>query len=86
MGTADTRHSITLPELGLEGIATTLSVWLVPLGTEVIAGDRIVEVLAGDVTVDLPAPVTGVLIETFAVEDDPVKTGQVLGIMQETDA
>ena len=82
MSVSDSRHEITMPDLHLAETATSLSVWLVAVGTEVVAGDRIVEILAGDVIVDLPAPATGTLVETFVVEDDPVATGQVLGIVR----
>jgi 2-oxoglutarate dehydrogenase E2 component (dihydrolipoamide succinyltransferase) len=71
------RHPIIVPELGLDGVA--LSLWLVEVGAEVSEGDRVVELLADGVTVDLSAPASGVLIETFASEDDPVATGQTLG-------
>ncbi|MBM4092932.1 MAG: biotin attachment protein [Planctomycetes bacterium] len=73
---------IAVPDLGLADVPMTLSVWLVPLGTQVIAGDRIVEILAGDVTVDLAAPMTGVLVDVLVREDDLVRPGQVLGLIE----
>jgi 2-oxoglutarate dehydrogenase E2 component (dihydrolipoamide succinyltransferase) len=55
-----------------------LSLWLVPAGSEVTEGDRIVEVLADGVTVDLPAPASGVLVDIAAGEDDRIEVGQLL--------
>ena len=77
------RHSLVLPDLGLEGIRVQASVWLTPLDSNVICGDRILEVLAGEVTVDLPAPATGRLVEQHVAEDDVLATGQLLGVIEE---
>lgn len=77
------RHELTLPDLGLGETPVTVSVWLVEPSTEVSAGDRVLEILAGSATVDLPAPMGGVLIEQLVEEGDVLQTGQVLGIIQE---
>ncbi len=71
--------AITLPELGLPSSAILVSVWLVPLGTELVRGDRVVEIFTGEAIVDLPAPVSGRLVKKELDEDDPVQPGQVLG-------
>ena len=78
-----TRHPLVLPDLGLGDMSIAISVWLVPRGATVMEGDRLVEVLADSVTVDLPSPANGVLIETLAAEDDLVVPGQVLGYIEE---
>ncbi len=75
-------HAVIVPELGLPEVATTVSVWLVPLGAHVRTGDRVVELLAGDATVDLAAPAGGVLVQRHVEEDEPVVPGQVLGLIQ----
>ena len=71
------RRRLILPELDLPHV--TVSMWLVGRGQRVTAGERVVEVLADGVTVDLPAPVSGVLVRQCVGEDDPVVVGQVLG-------
>lgn len=76
------RHLLTLPELGLGDREITASVWLVEPGGEVTAGDRLLEVLSGEVTIDLPAPVSGVLIETLVDDDEPVRVGQPLAVIE----
>ena len=51
----------------------TLSSWLVPEGSAVEEGERIVEILAGGVTVDLAAPASGELVRILVEEDDAVR-------------
>ncbi|MBI2824116.1 MAG: biotin attachment protein [Planctomycetia bacterium] len=76
------RHNLVLPDLGLGELPVTVSLWLVEVGAEVAEGDRLVELAAESVTVDLPAPTSGVLVETLAVEDEEVQVGQVLGVIE----
>jgi pyruvate/2-oxoglutarate dehydrogenase complex dihydrolipoamide acyltransferase (E2) component len=72
---------ILAPDLDLGDVSVVVSVWLIPLGAAVVEGDRIVELTAGDVTVDLSAPASGVLIERLAGEDEEIRAGQVLGLI-----
>lgn len=76
------RHLLVLPELGLGARTVTASVWLVEPGAEVNAGDRLLEVLAGSVTVDLPSPAGGVLAEILVEEDEPLSVGQPLAVIE----
>jgi 2-oxoglutarate dehydrogenase E2 component (dihydrolipoamide succinyltransferase) len=76
------RYSLVLPELGLADCPIVLSLWLVPLGSAVTEGDRLVEVLADGITVDLPSPASGVLVEIAAGEDDRLQVGQLLGVVE----
>ncbi len=73
------RYELKLPDLGLQNV--TVSLWLVQPGSDVTEGDRILEVMAEGVTVDLPAPATGVLAEQLVAEDDAVEIDQVLGVV-----
>jgi pyruvate/2-oxoglutarate dehydrogenase complex dihydrolipoamide acyltransferase (E2) component len=76
-------HELTLPDLGFGDQPVTAGVWLVPLGSRVIEGDQILEVLAGESTVDLAAPASGVLVETLVAEGEQIEVGQVLGLIEE---
>jgi pyruvate/2-oxoglutarate dehydrogenase complex dihydrolipoamide acyltransferase (E2) component len=78
------RHELRLPDLGLPD--ATVSLWLVNVGSEVTAGDRIIEILAGNATIDLPAPASGRLQQTLVSEDERVVPGQVLGVIVEESA
>jgi pyruvate/2-oxoglutarate dehydrogenase complex dihydrolipoamide acyltransferase (E2) component len=79
------RREIILPELEIEDQPLLLSLWLVRRGGRVSAGDSVVEILAGSVTVDLPSPLDGILAETLAAEGDPLTVGQRLAVIESAD-
>lgn len=72
------RQRLAVPEFGIRDVPLTLSLWLVPQGANVIAGDRVAELAAGGVTIDLEAPVSGRLVAQFFDEDETVVTGAVI--------
>lgn len=69
---------LVVPDLGLGGLRMVLSLWLIPQGRRVLEGDRVVELAAGGVTVDLPAPVAGRCLRQLVDEDADVVPGMVL--------
>jgi pyruvate/2-oxoglutarate dehydrogenase complex dihydrolipoamide acyltransferase (E2) component len=71
-----------LPDLDLAGASVVASAWHASVGQKVLEGDRLIEVTAGDVTVDLTAPASGILLERCVKIDDPLQTGQVLARIQ----
>ena len=74
------RAEILLPDL--QAGPATLSVWFADLGELVFEGDRLVEVLVGGATFDVPAPATGRLVERHALPRDLLTPGQVLGVVE----
>lgn len=78
-------HPLILPDLGLADILLRTSLWLVPRGSFVREGDRVLEVLAGEVTFDIVSPATGVLCQQSTEEDEIVLAGQILGHIRATD-
>ena len=76
------RHELILPELGLGRQPIVVSLWLVERGSRVVEGEQLLEVLAGPVTVDLPAVADGVLAETLVEEDDVLTVGQRLAVIE----
>lgn len=68
---------IVVPDLRVTS-PLRVSLWLVAEGSPVLAGDRIVELLAGAATVDLEAPVAGRLARCLVDEDEIVGPGSVL--------
>jgi len=80
------RHELILPELGIDDVPITLSLWLLRQGCRVRAGDRVAEILAGPVTVDLSAEVDGVLVETLVDEDEPLSVGRSLAVIETSGA
>ena len=75
--TTGPRVPLTVPDLRVNA-TVTVSLWLVPCGAAVLAGDRIVELLAGAATIDLEAPVAGTLVAQLVDEDDPITPGMVV--------
>jgi 2-oxoglutarate dehydrogenase E2 component (dihydrolipoamide succinyltransferase) len=71
-----------LPDLDLPGVPVVVSAWHAEIGQRVVAGDRLVEVTAGDVTVDLAAPASGVLVERCVGIDERLTLGQCLARVQ----
>jgi len=76
------RHELKLPDLGLDDQPVVVSLWLVKRGGRVVEGGRLLEVLAGTALVDLPAPVSGTLVETLVGADDVVRVGQRLAVIE----
>jgi 2-oxoisovalerate dehydrogenase E2 component (dihydrolipoyl transacylase) len=72
------RARLVVPEFDLGDVPLAVSLWLVPAGSAVAAGDRVVELVAGGATIDLEAPVSGKLVAQLADEDDPVAAGAVI--------
>ena len=72
------RVPLVVPDLGLADRGLAVSLWLVPEAAAVLAGDRVVELVAGGVTIDLEAPVDGRLVVQLVEEDEPVAPGLVL--------
>lgn len=75
-------EAVILPDLGTgPDVPILVSHWFAELGDEVWEGDRLVEVLVGPATFDVPAPMSGRLAEIHGMEDDPVAPGAVLGLV-----
>jgi pyruvate/2-oxoglutarate dehydrogenase complex dihydrolipoamide acyltransferase (E2) component len=71
---------VILPDLGASRVV--LSVWFAALGEWVYEGDRLVEVLVGGATFDVSSPATGRLVMRYAYTNDPLRPGQVLGLVE----
>ena len=74
------RAEVILPELGASPVV--LSAWLADPGDTVFEGDRLVEVLVEGATFDVPSPATGRLAEKWALPNDRLQPGQVLGLVE----
>ena len=75
-------EAVILPELGTgphEPIV--ISHWYADPGDAVWEGDRLVEVLVGPATFDVPAPASGRLAEVRGLEDDRVNPGAILAML-----
>lgn len=78
----DRRHTLAMPDLDMPEVPIVVAQWLVARGESVRRGDRLIEILAGDVTVDLPAPVGGVLSRKHVAADASITVGQTLATIE----
>jgi pyruvate/2-oxoglutarate dehydrogenase complex dihydrolipoamide acyltransferase (E2) component len=75
-------EAVVLPDLGTDpDEPIRVSHWFASRGETVWEGDRLVEVLVGPVTFDVPSPANGRLTEIRGREDDQVAAGAVLGFV-----
>ena len=78
--------AVVLPDLGTgSDVPIIVSHWYAERGEDVWEGDRLVEVLVGPATFDVPAPTTGRLAEIHGREDDRVVPGATLGYVAAID-
>lgn len=78
--------AVILPDLGTgPDVPIVVSHWFAARGDRVWEGERLVEVLVGPATFDVPAPVSGRLAEIHGREDDRVEPGSVLGLVAAAD-
>lgn len=69
------RTIVKLPRVGETAEIMVILEWLVTLGAIVSEGDPMVRIETDKVTVDVPVPVSGQLIETLVEPDDEVAVG-----------
>lgn len=74
-----------MPDLGLRHGVAWVSLWLVDVGSPILPGEGLLEVAADGVTIDLPAPVEGVLHQILVGEDEPLAVGCRLGVIATAD-
>ena len=73
---------LRLPDFKLGDIPITVCSWYVKSNQRVMEGDRLVEVLAGDATIDLAAPASGILVERCVPIDEPLHVDQLLAVIE----
>ncbi len=76
---------IRVPLLEINEEPIRVNLWLVERGATVTLGDRVVELLAGPATIDLPSPGSGRLIRILVGEDETVAEGDLLGLVEVDD-
>ena len=76
-------QEVVMPPLGEDaGDECKLSFWHVEVGEVVRKDDSLVEMTTDKAVFDVPAPHTGTLAEVFASEDDAVKVGQKIAVIE----
>ena len=80
--TTPSHVDLRLPDLGLGDQVLRAGMWLVERGGGVVKDDRMLEIVAEDVTVDLPAPATGELAHVCVESGDDLVVGQLLAVIR----
>jgi pyruvate/2-oxoglutarate dehydrogenase complex dihydrolipoamide acyltransferase (E2) component len=70
---------VKVPEFELPHVSWTLCAWLMATGSEVVAGDSLCEISAGDISVETLAPCSGVFQRARLELDVELKVGDVVG-------
>jgi 2-oxoglutarate dehydrogenase E2 component (dihydrolipoamide succinyltransferase) len=78
--------TVTMPQLGESVVEGTIGKWLVREGDRVERDQPVVEVLTDKADSEVPAPVAGVVSKVLVLEDDVVRVGAGLCIIDEAAA
>jgi 2-oxoisovalerate dehydrogenase E2 component (dihydrolipoyl transacylase) len=78
--------TVTMPKLGESVTEGTIAGWLKRVGDRVERYDPMVEVITDKVNAEVPAPVSGTLIEILTDEGDIVPVGEVICVIDTGDA
>jgi pyruvate/2-oxoglutarate dehydrogenase complex dihydrolipoamide acyltransferase (E2) component len=68
--------------MGLPESTLRASVWHASPGQWLTQGDRLLEVVASGVLVDIPSPESGILRRRLVSEDEPVAVGQTVALVE----
>lgn len=76
------RHEIRVPELG-EGVTDGFIVmWLKDVGEHIDEGEGLVEVMTDKANIEVPAPVSGKVVEHLVEPDTRVKVDEVIAVLE----
>ncbi len=76
-------NEIRVPTLGESVTEATIATWFKKQGEVIVADEPLVELETDKVTLEVPAPASGVLSEIVANEGDTVDVGALLGVISE---
>ena len=77
--------TITMPKLGESVTEGTLGAWLKSVGDAVDKYEPMVEVVTDKVTAEIPAPVSGTIVEIIGSEGDTIPVGGLICVIDEGD-
>jgi pyruvate/2-oxoglutarate dehydrogenase complex dihydrolipoamide acyltransferase (E2) component len=77
------RHEVMMPSLGEDaGDECTVSFWHAEVDETVTKDDPLVEMATDKAVFDVPCPVTGTIVEVLVQEDDVVKVGDKIAVIE----
>ena len=77
------KHPIVFEHVDDTSAEAVVVEWAVSVGGPVQAGTTVVEVDIDKVVIEIPAPVSGVLVEISYDTDDEISAGSVLGYIED---
>lgn len=80
--TVGVRSTVKLPKVSETAPVVVVIEWHVGIGDTVEAGDPLVVVETDKVTVDVPSPIAGTLVEKLAGPDDELEIGTPLCVIE----
>lgn len=75
------RHEVRVPDTVAAGSDARAATWMVELGEESSAGDRLLDLEVDGATVRIVSPAAGKLAEIWVEEDETVEPGQLVGVV-----
>lgn len=78
--------TVTMPQLGESIHEGTIERWLKQPGDDVREFDPLLEVMTDKVSVEVPAPVSGKLVQLLAQEGETVQSGKPIALLEEASA
>lgn len=76
------RHTVKLPKLSETVDEMIILEWMVEVGDRVDEGQPIVSVETDKVTVEMPSPLAGMVVELLVEPDEEVTTGASLAVIE----
>lgn len=76
------RHKVKLPRLADSTDDYVVVSWEVDVGAAVTQGSALVVVETDKTTTELPAPISGTLVEVLVAVDDDVHTGDAICVIE----
>ena len=77
------QEDVIMPSLGEDaGDECTVSFWHVDVDEEIAQDEPLVEMATDKATFDVPSPLTGKIVEVLVQEDDVVKVGDKIAVIE----
>lgn len=76
------RYSVEMPRVAETTDELVIETWEVAVGGSVVEGQVLIRVETDKVTVEVPSPVTGTLLEQVLLEGAEAHTGSVIAIIE----
>ena len=75
------RHEVRVPDTVSSESDARAATWMVELGEEFSAGDRLLDLEVDGETVRIVSPAAGKLAEIWVEEDEAIEPGQLLAVV-----